>query len=63
MLLENMDRFIYELEKVSEPEVLSFEDLVLEMSKMPVDQRREYMETLDDKTVDKIIKMMEGGLL
>ena len=63
MNLDKMDRFIYELELASEPEVLPFEDLVLKMSKLTEDERVEFMDTLDGKTLEKINEMIEGGLL
>ena len=63
MLLEKMERFIYEIALQTEPEKLSFEDLVLKMSKMTVEQRVIFSDTLDGKTKEKIEKMTEGGLL
>ena len=63
MLLEKMEKFIYELELASEPEILPFEDLVLKMSKLTEDERVEFMDTLDSKTLEKINEMIEGGLL
>lgn len=65
MILNKLDKYLYEakLKEINEFSKLSFDKLIEKLADLCCEEREQIISKLDKDTRDKVLELIEGGLL